>query len=118
MQDLFARKKHGVRLLMAASVIRRSATISASESSALIESQAWRVGRVAEGARLESVYTLIRIVGSNPTLSAKYTYKSVTYKFNHKTSHIPYHINVTDDVFRFRLPAPSQSPAVFRSVPT
>ena len=71
MQDLFARKKHGVRLLMAASVIRRSATISASESSALIESQAWRVGRVAEGARLESVYTLIRIVGSNPTLSAK-----------------------------------------------
>ena len=79
MQDLFARKKHGVRLLMAASVIRRSATISASESSALIESQAWRVGRVAEGARLESVYTLIRIVGSNPTLSAKYVYKSIIY---------------------------------------
>ncbi len=29
-----------------------------------------RDGRVAEGARLESVYTLTRIVGSNPTLSA------------------------------------------------
>ena len=30
----------------------------------------WRGGRVAEGARLESVYTGNRIVGSNPTLSA------------------------------------------------
>jgi hypothetical protein len=30
----------------------------------------WRDGRVAEGARLESVYTGNRIVGSNPTLSA------------------------------------------------
>src|SRR5690242_14824755 len=30
-----------------------------------------RDGRVAEGARLESVYTGNRIVGSNPTLSAK-----------------------------------------------
>ena len=30
----------------------------------------WRDGRVAEGARLESVYTLTGIVGSNPTLSA------------------------------------------------
>ncbi len=30
----------------------------------------WRGGRVAEGARLESVYTLIRIEGSNPSLSA------------------------------------------------
>ena len=30
----------------------------------------WRDGRVAEGARLESVYTSNRIVGSNPTLSA------------------------------------------------
>ena len=29
-----------------------------------------RGGRVAEGARLESVYTGNRIVGSNPTLSA------------------------------------------------
>jgi hypothetical protein len=29
-----------------------------------------RDGRVAEGARLESVYTLTGIVGSNPTLSA------------------------------------------------
>ena len=29
-----------------------------------------RDGRVAEGARLESVYTGNRIVGSNPTLSA------------------------------------------------
>ena len=30
-----------------------------------------RDGRVVEGARLESVYTSNRIVGSNPTLSAK-----------------------------------------------
>ena len=30
----------------------------------------WRGGRVAEGARLESVYTGNRIVGSNPTPSA------------------------------------------------
>ena len=30
-----------------------------------------RDGRVAEGARLESVYTGNRIVGSNPTLSAR-----------------------------------------------
>ena len=29
-----------------------------------------RDGRVVEGARLESVYTSNRIVGSNPTLSA------------------------------------------------
>jgi hypothetical protein len=33
----------------------------------------WRDGRVAEGARLESVYTGNRIVGSNPTLSASFT---------------------------------------------
>jgi hypothetical protein len=32
-----------------------------------------RDGRVAEGARLESVYTLTGIVGSNPTLSASST---------------------------------------------
>jgi hypothetical protein len=32
--------------------------------------QFWRDGRVAEGARLESVYTLTGIVGSNPTFSA------------------------------------------------
>jgi hypothetical protein len=31
-----------------------------------------RDGRVAEGARLESVYTGNRIVGSNPTPSARY----------------------------------------------
>jgi hypothetical protein len=30
-----------------------------------------RDGRVAEGARLESVYTFTGIVGSNPTLSAR-----------------------------------------------
>ena len=30
----------------------------------------WRDGRVAEGARLESVFRLIPNVGSNPTLSA------------------------------------------------
>ena len=32
--------------------------------------KAWRGGRVAEGARLESVYTGNRIEGSNPSLSA------------------------------------------------
>ena len=32
----------------------------------------WRGGRVAEGARLESVYTGNRIEGSNPSLSAIY----------------------------------------------
>ena len=32
-----------------------------------------RDGRVVEGARLESVYTSNRIVGSNPTLSATIT---------------------------------------------
>jgi hypothetical protein len=32
----------------------------------------WRGVRVAEGARLESVFTSNRDVGSNPTLSAKY----------------------------------------------
>ncbi len=31
---------------------------------------AWRGGRVVEGARLESVYTVKRIEGSNPSLSA------------------------------------------------
>ena len=30
----------------------------------------WRAGRAAEGARLESVYRLIPIEGSNPSLSA------------------------------------------------
>ena len=30
----------------------------------------WKDGRVAEGARLESVYRVKPIVGSNPTLSA------------------------------------------------
>ncbi len=30
----------------------------------------WRGGRVAEGARLESVYAGNRIAGSNPALSA------------------------------------------------
>ena len=35
-----------------------------------MEYQGWKGGRVAEGARLESVFTLTRNVGSNPTLSA------------------------------------------------
>jgi hypothetical protein len=35
----------------------------------------WRSVRVADGARLESVYTLIRIVGSNPTSSDLYQSK-------------------------------------------
>jgi hypothetical protein len=37
----------------------------------------WRGGRVAEGARLESVYTGNRIVGSNPTLSAKLSFAAI-----------------------------------------
>ncbi len=32
----------------------------------------WRGVRVVEGARLESVYTVKRIAGSNPALSAKF----------------------------------------------
>ena len=36
--------------------------------------QGWKGGRVAEGARLESVFTLTRNVGSNPTLSARNTF--------------------------------------------
>ncbi len=32
----------------------------------------WRDGRVVEGARLESVYTVKGIKGSNPFLSANY----------------------------------------------
>ena len=39
-----------------------------------------RDGRVAEGARLESVYTGNRIVGSNPTLSAKQSSQAVSYR--------------------------------------
>ena len=35
----------------------------------------WRGGRAVEGARLESVYTLTRIEGSNPSLSANYLAK-------------------------------------------
>ena len=35
-----------------------------------------RDGRVAEGARLESVYTLTGIVGSNPTLSAIFLFET------------------------------------------
>jgi hypothetical protein len=37
---------------------------------AIVRARLWRDGRVAEGARLESVYTGNRIVGSNPTPSA------------------------------------------------
>jgi hypothetical protein len=33
-----------------------------------------RGGRVVEGARLESVYAVTRIEGSNPSLSANYFY--------------------------------------------
>ena len=35
-----------------------------------MEEVAWRGVRVVEGARLESVYTVKRIAGSNPALSA------------------------------------------------
>ena len=39
-------------------------------SAARSAAAAWRDGRVAEGARLESVYTGNRIAGSNPAPSA------------------------------------------------
>jgi hypothetical protein len=45
---------------------------------ALLGSCAGRGGRVAEGARLESVYTGNCIVGSNPTPSANFNVKSNT----------------------------------------
>jgi hypothetical protein len=41
-----------------------------------------RDGRVAEGARLESVYTGNRIVGSNPTPSATVSFNPVLYRFD------------------------------------
>src|SRR5262245_40371416 len=40
--------------------------------------RSWSDGRVAEGARLESVYTGNRIVGSNPTPSAKSPFHRVS----------------------------------------
>jgi hypothetical protein len=40
-----------------------------------------RDGRVAEGARLESVFTRKGNVGSNPTLSASYLTESTTFSF-------------------------------------
>jgi hypothetical protein len=36
----------------------------------VVDDPEWRDGRVAEGARLESVYTFTGIGGSNPSLSA------------------------------------------------
>ena len=39
-------------------------------SASAIELACWRGGRVAEGARLESVYAGDRIEGSNPSPSA------------------------------------------------
>ena len=44
-------------------------TSSADPADAILMAR-WRDGRVAEGARLESVFTLTGNVGSNPTLSA------------------------------------------------
>jgi TonB family protein len=46
---------------------------AASDIIDLLKLRRRRDGRVAEGARLESVYTLTGIVGSNPTLSARNT---------------------------------------------
>jgi hypothetical protein len=43
---------------------------SHSGSGAVVQARARSGGRVVEGARLESVYTVTRIVGSNPTRSA------------------------------------------------
>ncbi len=37
----------------------------------------WRSVRVAEGARLESVYTFARIEGSNPSSSAKFNSNTI-----------------------------------------
>src|SRR5262249_7241693 len=49
-----------------------------------------RDGRVAEGARLESVYTGNRIVGSNPTLSARNPFRDVSHCLtNHQKSSKP-----------------------------
>src|SRR2546423_15271971 len=47
-----------------------------------------RDGRVAEGARLESVYTLTGIVGSNPTLSASFSFPLLTTAYPHIESQI------------------------------
>ena len=43
----------------------------------------WRGGRVVEGARLESVYTVKGIKGSNPFLSAKINLENlyICYKY-------------------------------------
>jgi hypothetical protein len=41
--------------------------------------EVWRGGRVAEGARLESVFTGNRNVGSNPTLSASFLNSGIYY---------------------------------------
>jgi hypothetical protein len=48
----------------------RQPVVSRNRDAILRVSNARRGGRVAEGARLESVYTGNRIVGSNPTPSA------------------------------------------------
>ena len=49
----------------------------------------WRDVRVVEGARLESVYTLTRIEGSNPSLSAIF-YKTNNNELNQSFNGVPY----------------------------
>jgi hypothetical protein len=54
-------------------VKRRAGKFEAKSFPDKIKNESWwarRDGRVAEGARLESVYTLTGIGGSNPSLSA------------------------------------------------
>jgi hypothetical protein len=48
----------------------------------------WTGGRVAEGARLESVFALTRNVGSNPTLSAIHPFQIVSSRFKAAHEHM------------------------------
>src|SRR6185369_10063225 len=58
-----------------------------------------RDGRVAEGARLESVYTGNRIVGSNPTHSASYSQTIIEYQqYSEETNYYStYHSTTRND---------------------
>src|SRR5262245_45783908 len=55
-----------------ATIVRALLRCAAPGSAGLGRAPSRRDGRVAEGARLESVYTGNRIVGSNPTPSARH----------------------------------------------
>jgi hypothetical protein len=51
-----------------------------------MKSVARRDGRVAEGARLESVYTFTGIGGSNPSLSARFSNVEGDYPLNSRSA--------------------------------